>query len=208
MSKPRMVLNNGDEPQDPQEGVSNTLIIEKPQILETINNRIYFYSDVYRDTILRLNKTLAELDANIVFAKIQCEDPEYRPIFLHLNSYGGNVFDGLSAMDQICMSKAPVITIVDGICASAATFISVSGSKRFIKKNSFMLIHQLSSVMWGKFDEFADEMINLQKIMEVIKKIYHEKTKIPAKKLEEILKHDLYFDAPTCLKYGLVDEII
>ena len=43
---------------------------------------------------------------------------------------------------------------------------------------------------------------------ETIKSVYKEYTKVPMKKLDEILKHDLLWDANTCLKYGLVDEII
>jgi ATP-dependent protease ClpP protease subunit len=71
-----------------------------------------------------------------------------------------------------------------------------------------MLIHQLSSVMWGKFQEFEDEMENQKKLMSLIKNTYREYTKIPEKTIDEILKHDLWFDAKTCLKYGLVDKII
>jgi len=66
----------------------------------------------------------------------------------------------------------------------------------------------LSSFMWGKYEEFKDEIQNLDKIMGMIKKVYSEYTKIPMSKLEEILKHDLWFDANECKEYGLVDEII
>ena len=45
-------------------------------------------------------------------------------------------------------------------------------------------------------------------MMKSIKREYEEYTKIPMKKLDEILKHDLMFDAETCLKYGMIDEII
>jgi len=62
--------------------------------------------------------------------------------------------------------------------------------------------------MWGKYEEFKDEMQNLDKIMEMIKQVYKEYTKIPMSKLDEILKHDLWFEADECLEYGLVDEII
>ena len=41
-----------------------------------------------------------------------------------------------------------------------------------------------------------------------IKNVYKEHTKVPMKKLDEILKHDLLWDAKMCLKYGLVDEVI
>ena len=71
-----------------------------------------------------------------------------------------------------------------------------------------MLIHQLSSGLWGKYEEIKDDMENCDKLMKMIKDIYAEYTKIPKKKLNEILKHDLWFDADQCLEYGLVDEII
>ena len=44
-------------------------------------------------------------------------------------------------------------------------------------------------------------------MMTTIKNVYKEHTKLPVKKLNEILKHDLLWDG-TCLKYGLIDEII
>ncbi len=113
-------------------------------------------------------------------------------------------------MDSILIyrQKVPIITVVDGCCASAATFLSVVGSRRLITEHSYMLIHQLSQGLWGTFREFEDEMENLKSCMEKIKNIYRTYTKIPGKKLDEMLKHDLWFDAKTCLKYGLVDEII
>jgi ATP-dependent protease ClpP protease subunit len=44
--------------------------------------------------------------------------------------------------------------------------------------------------------------------MKTIKDIYEEHTNIPKKELAKVLKHDLWWDAETCLKYGLIDEII
>ena len=44
--------------------------------------------------------------------------------------------------------------------------------------------------------------------MEKIKKIYKENTRIPKKELDNILKHDLWWEAEKCLEYGLVDEIL
>ena len=51
-------------------------------------------------------------------------------------------------------------------------------------------------------------MDNNDRLMSLIKDIYIEHTKIPRRKLNEMLKKDLWFDAETCLEYGLVDEII
>jgi ATP-dependent protease ClpP protease subunit len=139
--------------------------------------------------------------------KTKCFGGQHK-IFLHINSYGGNIFAGLACMDSILQSDIPVITIVDGACASAATFLSVVGNERYINQHAYMLIHQLSSLMWGKYNEFKDEMKNLDNFMAVIKGVYKRYTKIPMKKLEEILDHDLWFDAKTCLEYGLVDKIM
>ena len=75
-------------------------------------------------------------------------------------------------------------------------------------RHSYMLIHQLSSGMWGKYEELKDDMENNENLMKVIKDIYIKHTNIPKRELDKILKHDLWWDAKTCLKYGLIDEII
>ena len=60
----------------------------------------------------------------------------------------------------------------------------------------------------GWVEELKDDMKNCEILMDTIKEIYVEHTTIPKKKLNDILKHDLWFDADTCLEYGLVDELI
>ena len=62
--------------------------------------------------------------------------------------------------------------------------------------------------MWGKYEELKDHMENNDLFMRIITDVYEEHAKIPKRKLKEILKRDLWFDAETCLDYGLVDEII
>ena len=106
-------------------------------------------------------------------------------------------------MDTILRGKVPIHTYIDGFCASAATFISVVGVERYMSRNSYMLIHQLSTNFWGKYSEFEDEKQNLDLMMKTIKRVYKEYTKVPMGKLDEILKHDLLWDAEKCLKYGL-----
>ena len=71
-----------------------------------------------------------------------------------------------------------------------------------------MLIHQLSSAIWGKYSEVQDEMKNMDMMMDIVKDIYGKYTKVPMEKIDELLKHDIYWKAEECLKYGLVDEIL
>lgn len=194
---------NGDAAEGTN-GVNN----KTSKAMEVVQNRIYFYSEIDRDKILELNRTMRDIDNLNVIQKENTGLKELAPIYLHVNSHGGGVSHGLSAMDNIESTRSEVITIVDGMVASAATFLTLAGNVRYITKNSSMLIHQLSAVFWGTYEEFSDNKKNLDVLMKQIKNIYLEKTKIPEKKLNEMLKHDLYFNAKTCLKYGLVDEII
>ena len=170
-------------------------------------NKIYYYAGVGRDSASELNKKIGELESKSLTLgnNLDIDPPILR---LMINSGGGSITAGISSMDTILRCKVPVHTYVDGFCASAATFISVVGKKRYMSRNSYMLIHQLSSNFWGKYSEFEDEKQNLDLMMETIKNVYKEYTKVPMKKINEILKHDLLWDARTCLKYGLIDEMV
>ena len=170
-------------------------------------NRIYFYSEVNRPKNLALNKSIVTL-GNSLYNRGQSLEMDPGRIFLHINSGGGSVFAGLSSVDYIRNSKVPITTVIDGCAASAATIMSVVGHHRIMHKHSFMLIHQISSVMWGKYEEMKDDMKNSELLMETIIKIYEEHTRIPKNELKDILKRDLWWNAETCLDYGLVDEII
>jgi ATP-dependent protease ClpP protease subunit len=174
----------------------------------TMDNNIYFQDEISLETISSLNREIRELSKELIdFAnKYDLETPP--PIKLHITSYGGSVIAAFSAIDCIESCKVPVHTIIDGYAASAATLISVCGAKRYIKKHASMLIHQVRSGMWGKMSEIEDDYLNLQKTHDQIKQIYVEKTTLKRKNLSKILKHDIDWDAKTCLENGLVDEII
>tara|TARA_B100002019_G_C21232647_1_gene580958 strand:- start:911 stop:1504 length:594 start_codon:yes stop_codon:yes gene_type:complete len=171
------------------------------------DNKIYYYSNVSRGSCSELNKKIGELEGKYLgTAKSLGIDPP--TIKLHINSGGGSVVSGIASMDTILRTQVPIHTFVDGFAASAATFLSVVGNYRFMSRNSYMLIHQLSTQFWGTYANFEDEKKNLDLMMTTIKNVYKKYTKVPIKKLNEILKHDLLWDAETCLKYGLIDEII
>ena len=174
--------------------------------IRVVENTVYFYGDVTESNALDLNSSLHAVDKKLALSG---QFLDMKPVIkLHINSYGGSLFAGLATVDTIRGLNAEVHSIIDGAAASAATIISTSCAKRSIGKYSKMLIHQLSSGMYGKYNELEDDMENNKHLMETIKSIYKEHTKVPMKKLNEILKHDLWFDSKTCLDLGLVDEII
>ena len=177
------------------------------ECVDVIDNTIMFYGEVSEKNAKLLNKALRTVDKDLQVFKIKY-DSEPPPIKLYINSYGGSVFAGFSTVDVILNCKTPVHTYIDGSAASAATLISAVGDKRFIYEHSHMLIHQLSSGMWGKFEDFKDEMENLDMIMSMIKKLYKERTNLSMRQITEILKRDKWFNAEKCLEIGLVDEIV
>ena len=180
---------------------------EKNKKIERDANHIYFYSEVNRDSIYDLATLINEVEEEnkALSFKMKIEDI---PIYLHINSYGGCVFSAFNIIDVIESCTVPIYSIVEGCAASAGTLMSVVCDKKYIRKNSYMLIHQLSSGCWGKMCEIEDEVENLTDFMDKIKKIYMDNTKIPKKELTELLKHDLWLNSDKCLKYQLAEEIM
>lgn len=181
---------------------------KKDVSLQVPSNQVFFYDDITRGSIFNLIRNLDTVSKNLQLIKIHYNLPKVPALELLINSEGGEVFSAFSAIDRIKASTVPVHTYVEGIAASAATLLSVVGHKRYIRKNSFMLIHQVSSGIWGNFQQIQDGAKNLDLLMKYIKNIYLTHTKIPENDLNEILKHDSYMDAEECLKYGLVDAIV
>jgi len=202
------VLLTVEPPEPPQESEKTVKMnIDKDnQKITKVNNHIYYYAEVTRASIFSLTTLIREVEQdNLALANTLCIDPI--PIYLHISSFGGSVFAAFTAIDVIIACQVDVITIIDGASASAGTLMSVVGKKRYMRPNAYMLVHQLSAGSWGKMCELEDSFTNNKRLMEQIKTIYKDYSKIPRKELNEILKHDLWWDAETCLKYGLVDEL-
>jgi len=198
--------NDSDESDDDEDsGFTNGDNKENQQISRE-NNHVYFHAEVNRGSIFQVINHLRAAEEACILMNHRYSTTDI-PIYLHINSFGGSVFDAMTAIDVIQNSKVPVHTIIEGATASAGTLMSVVGKKRFMRPNAYMLIHQLSSGCWGKMAEIEDEFKNLQSIMNRIKDIYKENASIPKKELADVLKHDLWWDKEKCIQYGLIDEI-
>ena len=200
--------DESEESSNYTEGPSMMLTSSDDSRVSAENNKIYFYAGVTRQDNLILNKLLHATGNKMTSIKKLYQLDKVPKVYLHINSYGGSVFAGFGSVDYIRNCNAPVVSIIDGCAASAATIMSVVAEERYMHEHAFMLVHQLSSGMWGKFEEMKDDMKNNEMLMKKIIGIYEQHTKIPKSKIKDILKRDLWWDAKTCLKYGLVDDII
>lgn len=176
---------------------SMSLLIDKLLILQDkLLNKTKKFKRKFKD--LEKEEDFDDISINI----------ESKPIKLFITTNGGSVYQVFSAIDTINSLTIPVHTICKGFCASAGTLLSLSGAKRFITENSYMLIHELRTCTWGKYTHILESVENSKKLMDHIKSYYLKKTKISSEELDEQLKKDVTWDAEMCLEKGLVDEII
>jgi len=171
---------------------------------------VYFHCEVCEETVLELNMKIKKLELELLKKHLEIGLDDIKPeIRVWIRSDGGDLHAGLSAMDCLrSMKRVKIRTIADGVCASAATFILLGGRTRHMTENSYILIHQLNmDGSWGKFEDFKDQMQNLEKFMERFHKIYTEETEIPERRLKKLLRRDVYMDSKKCLKYGVIDSV-
>ena len=174
--------------------------------VRVLGTDIFYYGEIDVDNVLEFITKFKKIEKDLLKKAIDL--PGYTPtVTIHINSDGGDVFAGLSAMDHISASKLKVITVADGMCASAATFMLMGGSTRMMLPNACVLIHQLSSGFWGKYEELKNELENCDKFMSIITDIYRRHTKIPPRKLDDMMKRDIHLTATECLKFGVIDEV-
>lgn len=179
--------------------------------VESFDNHVYFYADVDTDRCLAMIKTIRELDSKLRMERetrwVGGDGHIPHPIWLHIQSGGGDLFAGLAVADQLSSIITPVYSVIEGLCASAATLISLSCKKKFIMHMGYMLIHQFTAVLWGKYEEFKDEMILQDMLIETMRNFYTSHSKLSYDDVTEMLKHNTWFNAAKAIEAGLVDAI-
>lgn len=171
------------------------------------NNRIHFYADVTKKTCHRLIQLIEEANDELAANDRKYGQKSNNKIFLCINSDGGCVHSALSVIDRILQSEYEIVSIVEGVAASAGTLISMVCHYRYIQPNAQMLIHELSSGTWGKFHEMKEEVGNLEKLHKSLVALYKKYTTLSKRELDKILLHDYMWTAKECKAKGFVDNI-
>tara|TARA_Y100000389_G_scaffold75458_1_gene72087 strand:- start:223 stop:483 length:261 start_codon:yes stop_codon:yes gene_type:complete len=83
----------------------------------------------------------------------------------------------------------------------------LGGKERRMGKNAYVLIHQLSTEMWGNYQDLKHELKSTDKLMKMLRKMYLSATSIPEKKFNKLMKKDIYLSPKDCLKYKIVDYV-
>tara|TARA_R110002074_G_scaffold95720_4_gene208250 strand:+ start:2158 stop:2733 length:576 start_codon:yes stop_codon:yes gene_type:complete len=179
---------------------------EENDCIKVIGNELLFYGDVDRENTLEFVEKFKKLEIELL--KKMAELVGYEPMIrVHIMSEGGDVYAGLNMMNVLERSRVKVVTIAQGACCSAATFVLLGGKERRMGRNAYLLIHQISTEMWGSFNDLKHELKSTDKLMKMLKDMYLSKTKIPEAKFKSLMKKDIYLPPDKCLKYGIVSEI-
>jgi len=179
---------------------------EENDSIKVIGNEILYYGDIDRENALEFVEKFKKLEIDLM--KKAAELVGYEPMIrVHIMSEGGDVYAGLNMMNVLERSRVKVVTIAQGSCCSAATFVLLGGKERRMGKNAYLLIHQISTEMWGSFNDLKHELKSTDKLMKMLKDMYLSKTKIPEDKFKSLMRKDIYLPPDKCLKYGIVSEI-
>lgn len=128
------------------------------------------------------------------------------PMTLRINSPGGDAFDGIAIYNAV-KSRGNVSVVIDGIAASAASFIAMAGDKVTAGENTFMMIHRASGVTIGNSVDHRAMADVLDKLDGQIAGMYAAKASKPADGFLEAMTAETYYTAQQAKDAGLVDEV-
>ena len=154
-----------------------------------------------------IDKALSE---KIIRQLLILEADGNKPIYLFIDSPGGDADAGYGIFDMIRFINAPVYTIGMGLVASAAALVLLASPKdrRAALPNSHFLIHQPLSGIKGVATEIEIHAKELEKMRERINKLIAEETGKPLAQVAKDTDRDCWLNAEEALDYGLVSKIL
>ena len=155
-----------------------------------------------------INKDLAD---KIVRQLLVLEaDDAKKPIYMYIDSPGGDVDAGFAIFDMIRFVSCPVILIGMGLIASAAALIllAVDKKNRVALPNSRYLIHQPSSGMRGVATDIEIHAKEMEKTKAILNKIIAEQTGKSVEQVTSDTERDYWLGASEAVEYGLVSRIV
>jgi ATP-dependent protease ClpP protease subunit len=132
---------------------------------------------------------------------------ETAKIELHLNSPGGDIFDGVAIYNALHAHPAEVDVIVDALAASAASFIAQAGDTVTMTKGSMMMIHDGSGMVWGNASDMRTMAELLDKLSNNIASIYADRAGQSTEFWRNLMIEEVWYDAQEAVDAGLADTV-
>jgi ATP-dependent Clp protease protease subunit len=165
-------------------------------------NIIFMFDDFNNESCQRIVKELIKAS----------NDPgnEKKDIKLFINSPGGLVTSLMAIIDTMRIIQKDVETTCVGQAASCGAVLLACGTKgkRYITKNSRVLLHQVSSGTEGHVKDMTISVEEVNRLNELVLDLLCKATGKNIKKIKKDMERDLWLSAEEALKYGIVDKII
>ncbi|MCW2165074.1 ATP-dependent protease ClpP, protease subunit [Microbacterium hydrothermale] len=126
-------------------------------------------------------------------------------IVLRINSPGGEVWEAMAILNMFAAHRARVVAVVDGIAASAASFIAASCDETVMSPGSQMMIHSPSSITWGNAAEMRKTAAFLDTLEESMVEVYTAKA--GAQDWATLLAEETWLTAARTVELGLADRV-
>lgn len=135
---------------------------------------------------------------------------DVKTINLHINSPGGDVFEGVSIYNMLKQNKANIHVYVDGLAASIASVIAMAGDTITMPENSMLMIHNPWTIAQGNSKELRKVADDMDKMGESIKASYLSKSnnKLDVDTLTKLMDDETWLTAKEAVDYGLADEVL
>lgn len=156
---------------------------------------IFIYDEIgyFGDSAKAFAKALNELDTD--------------ELTVHINSPGGDIFDGLTIYQALKDHKAKVTVKVDGLAASIASVIAMAADELIMAPKATMMIHDGWSMIAGNAGELRKLADLLDKQSEIIASIYGDRSGQPADFWRDRMRDETWYNAQEALDAGLIDQI-
>lgn len=135
-------------------------------------------------------------------------DIKSKTIRVHLNTPGGNVFDGVAIYNALKQHEATIETYIDGLAASIGSMIALAGDTVRMADNGFFMIHEPWILAIGDSEELRKTADVLDKISGTLVKTYVKKSGKDEDQIKEWLAAETWFTAEEAKDAGFIDEII
>jgi len=137
----------------------------------------------------------------------EIKDHKGKTLNIHINSLGGEVFDGMAIANAIKNYKGKTRTYIEGIAASISTVIALSADEVYMAENSLFMIHNAWGGSMGDAKEMRKQAELLDKISNEIARIYTKKSSLPQDKILSMMNEETWLDAKEAKDMGFVDYI-
>lgn len=183
-------------------------VIKQAAIAGTMD--LYIYDDVQGDSTDYWTGVVTESDTSAKHIRGELEKAgEVQNINVYINSYGGEVKEGLGIFNLLKRHSAYKTAYIDGFACSIASVIPMACDKIVMGVNTLMMVHHAAMGVFGNAVELRKAANDVETIDSASCSSYLAKAgdKLTQEKLTELLDGQTWLNATQCLEYGLADEI-